>query len=100
MVALHAALRLPSHVAGVLSFAGRLVDGHSAEVTARPPVLLVHGTDDIHVPADESVQAYRLLRSWGVAAELQLLEGLGHTMDRRALDHATEFLLRCRNVAP
>ena len=92
MVALHAALRLPSDVAGVLSFAGRLVDRRPDGISARPPVLLVHGTQDVHVPSEESAAACRVLRGWGVAAEMRMLDGLGHAMDDRAIDLGVGFL--------
>ena len=61
-------------------------------VSARPPVLLVHGTQDVHVPGEESAAACRVLRGWGVAAELRMLDGLGHAMDDRAIDLGVGFL--------
>ena len=44
------------------------------------PTLLVHGEQDTNVPVVESVRAHDALRAAGVATELLLLPGEGHTI--------------------
>lgn len=52
MMALQVGLRRAAAVAGIVGFSGRLLDPEAlpVEITARPPVLLVHGDQDPMVP--------------------------------------------------
>ena len=52
MMALHVGLRRKTALAGIVGFSGRLLDPETlaAEVTSRPPVLLVHGDQRPHGP--------------------------------------------------
>ena len=52
MMALHVGLRRAAPLAGIVGFSGRLLDPQqlATEITARPPVLLVHGDQDPVVP--------------------------------------------------
>ena len=63
MMALHVGLRRKSTPAAVLGFSGRLAAAESLadEITARPPVLLVHGDADMVVPYDSLAAAEQLL---------------------------------------
>lgn len=48
---------------------------------AYPPTLLLHGAEDTDVPVEESVAMAGALRREGVAADLQVLPGMGHGFD-------------------
>ncbi len=65
-------------VAGVVAFAGRLVPTMPTEPSRTTRVCLIHGEADEVIPAGESVKAAEALRGLGVAAEVNLLSGLGH----------------------
>ena len=43
-----------------------------------PPVMLLHGSDDVSVPVSLSQNLYEALEAKGVAAELTILPGAGH----------------------
>jgi len=43
-----------------------------------PPTLLIHGTDDTTVPAEQSRQLEKRLKNAGVSAELVLIDGVSH----------------------
>lgn len=92
MVALHAGLRLPQAPAAVLAYAGKLVVSNTGEVTARPPVLLVHGREDRNVPPQGSTDAAAVLAALGVQSSALLLDGLDHTIDARAVEIGAVFL--------
>jgi phospholipase/carboxylesterase len=93
MVALHLGLRMAAAPACILSFAGRLVESDTlGEVVARPPVLLVHGSTDIHVPPTECARAAETLRSWGVPVETKVLEGVGHVLEGEGIAAGIGFL--------
>jgi len=96
MMALHTALRRPRPAAAVLGFSGHLVapERLAAEVTARPPVLLVHGDADEVVPFGALASAEAALRAAGVPVEAHARPGLGHGIDQPGLELAARFLLR------
>ncbi|MCA3280452.1 MAG: prolyl oligopeptidase family serine peptidase [Roseomonas sp.] len=97
MVALFAGLRgaVPPP-ACILAYSGALLgpDSFAAEVTACPPVLLVHGEADEVVPAMASRQAARLLLSQDVPCELLLRPDLAHGLDDAGLAAGTALLAR------
>lgn len=97
MVALFAGLRgaVPAP-ACILAYSGALLgsDSFAAEVSAHPPVLLVHGEADEVVPAMASRQAARLLQAEAVPHELLLRRDLGHGLDDAGLAAGTALLAR------
>lgn len=96
IVALHAAPRRAEVVAGVVGLSGALITADSlpAEIASRPPVLLVHGEEDVVLPADGTRRAGEALTALGVPAETHVLPNLGHAVDRRVVDLALLFLQR------
>jgi pimeloyl-ACP methyl ester carboxylesterase len=50
---------LDHNPAGIIGYSGRLVAAHllAEELRSRPPVLLVHGTSDAHVPVKAMMEA-------------------------------------------
>lgn len=95
MVALHLGLRMATAPACILSYAGRLVVPCApGEVVARPPVMLVHGGTDIHVPPGECPRAAEALGRLGVAVETLVLEGVGHVLEGAGIAAGIGFLRR------
>jgi len=94
MMALHVALRRPAAVAGVVGFSGKLMapERLAAEITARPPVLLVHGDADDVVPPAEMPAAAAALRAAGVTVETHVSAGTGHGIAPDGLSLALAFL--------
>ena len=94
MMALHVGLRQRQQLGGIISFSGALIGTHliRQELASFPPVLLIHGTEDMVVPFHESQQAYRALHDAGVPAELLSRPSLGHSIDEAGLKKATQFL--------
>jgi phospholipase/carboxylesterase len=101
MMALHAGLRRPAPPAAIVGYSGLLVlppDGNlekvAAEITSRPPVLLVHGDQDELIPPQALFQSAQGLAALGVSAEWHLSAGIGHGIDPEGLRHGGEFLAR------
>ncbi len=95
MMALHVGPRLETPPAGIMAYAGALLDPSTlaAEATRPPPpVLLVHGAMDEVVPPVASNLAARALESLGAPTRLVLLPGLGHGLDEAALAAGAAFL--------
>jgi len=70
-----------------------------------PPLLLLHGADDVRVRPRHSIALARALASCGATSETHLIEGVGHeglimrfarpfARDRRPLAHVLGFLAR------
>jgi phospholipase/carboxylesterase len=103
MMALHVGLRRAKAPAAIVGYSGLFVlpDGAEAksvapEITARPPVLLVHGDSDDLIPVQALLQGTRDLAELEVPAEWHISSGLGHGIDQEGLRHGGEFLARRR----
>ncbi|MDX2103143.1 MAG: alpha/beta fold hydrolase [Alphaproteobacteria bacterium] len=96
MMSLQVALRRPQAIGGVIGFSGALMETPSfdADVTARPPVLLIHGTDDGIVPFGAMAKAEGTLKRVGVEVGCVTCPGVGHSIDDRGLAAAEAFLSR------
>ena len=94
MMALHVGLRRRSAPAAIVGYSGALVgaDRLPQEITARPPLMLVHGDADDIVPIDALFAAMAGLGAAGVAAEWHICPGLGHGIDERGLTLGGRFL--------
>ena len=87
MTALFTGLRRAAAPRAILAFSGALIAPESlaAELTHRPPVLLVHGEADDVVPVDRSHAAEAALRAAGVPVEATYVPRLGHGIDDTGL---------------
>jgi phospholipase/carboxylesterase len=101
MMALHVGLRRAASPAAIVGYSGLLVlppDGNieavTAQITSRPPVLLVHGDQDELIPPQALFQATQGLAALGVPIEWHLSAGVGHGIDPEGLRHGGEFLAR------
>ncbi|MBX7249770.1 MAG: alpha/beta fold hydrolase [Caulobacteraceae bacterium] len=96
MMALQVALRRPRPLAGVLAYSGQLVDPASTarEITARPPVTLVHGDRDPVVHAGWMFYSAGALEALGVPLEYHLRPGLQHGIDPGGVQIGRDFIRR------
>lgn len=96
MMALHVALRRSEPLAAVVGFSGRLLqpEALTAQITARPPVLLIHGDADPVVPYADLAKAAAGLKAAGVAVQTHTSRGVGHGIAPDGLSLALQFLQR------
>ena len=94
MMALFVGLRRARPLAGILGYSGRLIaaDLLAGELRSRPPVLLVHGTDDPLVPFESLAAAETALNSVGVPVETLACPGVEHAIDPAGLQRGGAFL--------
>jgi phospholipase/carboxylesterase len=94
MMALYVGLRRARAAAGILGYSGRLLAPEllAGELCARPPVLLVHGTEDPLVPYQSLAAAEAALNALGVPIETLTCPGIGHSIDEPGLRRGGEFL--------
>ena len=96
MMSLFVGPRRDKQIAGIVGFSGRLIAPEllGAEIRSRPPVLLVHGTDDPMVSYASMGEAEAALRAAGVAVETLTCPGIGHSIDGDGLQAGGRLLHR------
>jgi phospholipase/carboxylesterase len=93
MLALHVGLRRRAAPAAIVGYSGLLAGPeHLAEITVRPPLLLIHGAEDDLIPADALHIAREQLAQAGIGVEWHVREGLGHGIDPAGQRIAGHFM--------
>src|SRR3954452_8257984 len=94
MMSLFVGLRRAIPLAGILGYSGRLIAPEllASELRSRPPVLLVHGTEDPLVPFESMANAEAALRQVGVPVETLACPGIEHAIDPEGLERGGRFL--------
>jgi phospholipase/carboxylesterase len=94
MMALQTGLRLSETLAAIVGFSGHLAGAArlAAEIKAKPPVLLIHGSSDEVIPVPAIHHARATLAAAGVPVEWHIRPGLGHGIDLEGLKAAGQFL--------
>jgi phospholipase/carboxylesterase len=93
MLALHVGLRRSVAPAAIVAYSGLLAGPeHLAEVTSRPPVLLIHGEIDELIPIQALHAAREALADRGIGVEWHVRPGLGHGIDPEAQWMAGHFI--------
>jgi phospholipase/carboxylesterase len=94
MMTLHTATRLSSPVHAAISFSGALLapDKLADAVSAKPPILLVHGQDDQVVPFQAMTIAEAVLTQAGLTVKAVGREGLDHGIDGEGFAEAVKFI--------
>jgi phospholipase/carboxylesterase len=94
MTALQVSLRRAPTIAAMVGFSGALIgaDTLAKEITARPPVCLIHGEMDDVVPFASLKAAGEALKAHGVPVETHARPFLGHSIDMDGIKIAAEFL--------
>jgi phospholipase/carboxylesterase len=95
MMSLHVGLRRRVAPAAIVGLSGVIAAASSlaAEIACRPPVLLIHGSDDEVIPVGAIHMTREALAASGVGVEWHICEGFGHGIDGEALRLAASFLV-------
>ncbi|MGI9461062.1 MAG: alpha/beta hydrolase [Alphaproteobacteria bacterium] len=94
IVALHAGLKYPSLLGGVIGFSGALPDRANIKtsIKQKPPIVLLHGELDPVVPFMASEMASNALKDARVDVALHLEPDLAHAIGPIGFKIATNFL--------
>ena len=94
MMVLHVGLRRARPPAALVGYSGALAapETLAREITARPPVLLVHGDADQVVPLEALYLAAAALGSLEVPVEWHVRSGIGHGIDGPSIAMGGTFL--------
>ena len=101
MMSLFVGPRRERQLAGIVGYSGRLIapELFGAEIRSRPPILLVHGTDDPVVSYDSMAEAEAALAAAGVPVETLSCPSIGHSIDGDGLQRGGQFLHRVLSPA-
>ena len=96
MMGLHAGLRRAKPPAGILGYSGVIVgaDMLASDLRVRPPVMLIHGDEDMVVPYSLHSLTVAALEAHDVPVEAHTRHGLGHSIDEEGLVLGIDFLRR------
>ena len=94
MMSLHVGLRREVAPAAIVGFSGMLPGPERlpAEMTCKPPVLLIHGDADEMIPVQAIHAAANGLGAAGIRTQWHISRGIGHGIGPDGLDIAGEFL--------
>jgi phospholipase/carboxylesterase len=94
MMAMYTSLRRTEPLGAIVGISGALHGGPSlaAEITARPPICIIHGTADEVVPFVMMDAAATALRDNNVPHETHARPGLGHGIDEEGIAISAAFL--------
>ena len=94
VMSLYVGPRRARPVAGIVGYSGRLVAGDllPGEMRSRPPILVVHGTEDPLVPFAALAEAEAGLKAAGIPVETLACPGIGHSIDEQGLRRGGQFL--------
>lgn len=95
VMALHLGLRRAVAPAALLGYSGGLVGAEklSAEMTSKPPVMLVHGEQDELAPLYGMMTSVKAMSEAGIVCQGVPLPNLGHAVNADALIYGARFLL-------
>lgn len=94
MMSLHVGLRRRKPVAGILGYSGALAAPEKLinEITNKPPVFLLHGTQDNIIPFPAMFEAVGALQAAGVSVKNHLSQNTAHGIGSDGLQKGGGFL--------
>lgn len=96
MMSLFVGPRRERQLAGIVGFSGRLIAPQllKEEMRSKPPILLIHGTEDPMVPYSSMAEAESALKDASISVETLTCPDVGHSIDGDGLRRGGEFLCR------
>ena len=93
-IALHIGLR-SSKCAGIVAISGSYLDDPATADLSRPPILIIHGTEDTKASVDLAKMSYKQLKTLKMPVTLAILPKADHEVTPQAIELAGEFLKDC-----
>lgn len=92
MLAKHLALTCPNLCGVVIAYSGKLIDIPENIVQNIPPILLIHGDEDLVIPVEAMVESFHTLRDLGIATDAYRMAGLEHGINQAGLELGHNFI--------
>ena len=90
MLAISAALQLPSAIAGVVGFSGAFLP--PSQIHSHPPFCLIHGRQDEVIPSQSTEKAAQQLKQQGCQVNHFIDQDLGHSINERGIERMTKYV--------
>ena len=94
MMSIYHATRRPKPINSVIAIAGRIVDEDDFQPTSKPPICLIHGTNDLVVPFSRHVQAQEILNKHHYPYQEFTINDYPHLIGKKTIEVANNFLLK------
>lgn len=96
MTTLFSAPRWPECVGGIIAHSGRLMWEEELDKNTchKPPMLILHGTEDDVVPPQEGQKASTGLQNLGFDVTSHLIPNLGHGLNAHSIKYISDFMLK------
>jgi phospholipase/carboxylesterase len=96
-IVLHAGLRYPAKLAGILALSTYLplaqtLNSEKAEDNGATPIFLAHGSADPVIPVDLAQRSLKCLEQQGYAVEWHEYNGMAHSVSAQEIYHVAEWL--------
>jgi phospholipase/carboxylesterase len=94
MMAMYTALKLEEECKAVIGFSGTVVSAEEtiASCKSKPPVCMIHGTDDNIVPCTLGKFTVKILKQNGFNAEFHEIPNLTHSIEMHGIEIAKKFI--------
>lgn len=94
MMSIYQGLIIPTEVAGVISFSGKVVEPNliGDKIISKPKICLIHGDKDSVLPYENFIEAKKIFSNHEIPYEAHTINGLDHTIDNRAIKIAQNFI--------
>jgi phospholipase/carboxylesterase len=96
-IVLHAGLRYPAKLAGILALSTYLplaqtLEAEKSEDNTATPIFLAHGSIDPVIPVDLAHRSLKHLQQQGYAVEWHEYNGMAHSVSAQEIYHVAEWL--------
>ena len=100
MMALYHLCKRSSKCAGIMGYSGLLFsdDNFNLRIKSKPPIRLYHGKNDDVIPFEQTINAYKKLKSLNFDVAHEIKDFLGHGIDEDGLEYGLEFIKKTFNI--
>ena len=100
MMALYHLCQRNSECAGIMGYSGLLFsdDNFNLSIKSKPPIRLYHGKNDDVIPFEQTISAYKKLKSLSFDVDHEIKDFLGHGIDEDGLEYGLEFIKKTFNI--
>ena len=94
MMAIQVGLKKKQKINSILGYSGRVINKKhlSEHIYSKPKIFLMHGVNDVIVPATYLLEAKEYLKNNGIKIKIKMFENCEHKISVEGSSHGLEFL--------
>ena len=74
------------------------MNNFNLSIKSKPPIRLYHGKNDDVIPFEQTINAYKKLKSLNFDVDHEIKDFLGHGIDEDGLEYGLEFIKKTFNI--